>query len=114
MHTLHLILVHAASADAAAGIAHAHVTGFGDEANNWFQIGGIASEDGSDDQNEHDTNTHYPLSVFDDDPTAPKEGTYFARAVEMLLRELSDPPDIRTALDKHADELRGPYTRWNR
>jgi hypothetical protein len=106
MHNLHLLLVHAASADAAAGIARALVTGFGDEDNNLFQIGGIASEDGCDDQNEHDTDTRYPLSRFDDDPAAAKEGTYFARAVEMLLRELSDPPDLRTALDKHADELR--------
>ena len=106
MHNVHLILVRADSADKAADIASDHVWGFGDEFNNWFRIGGIASEDGCDDDNEHGVDTHYPLSRLDD-LGAPKEGTYFARAVGLLRsNDLANPPDIRTALANLADEMR--------
>jgi hypothetical protein len=106
MHNLHLIVLRADSADQAADIAFNHVLGFGDEDNNWFQVGGIASEDGCDDVNDHGDGSRYPLSSLNDDPEAPKEGTYFARAVGLLRNDLSNPPDIRTALDKLADEMR--------
>ena len=105
MHNVHFILVRADSADQAATIASNHVLGFGDEDNNWYQIGGIASEDGCDDVNDHGEDTHYPLSRLDD-LGAPKEGTHFARAVELLRQDLANPPDIRTALVNLADEMR--------
>ena len=105
MHNVHLILVRADSADQAANIASDQVVGFG-HGDNWYRIGGIASEDGCDDQNDHEEDTRYSLSWLDDDPEVPREGTYFARAVWLLRNDLSNPPDIRTALASLADELR--------
>jgi hypothetical protein len=106
MHNLHLILVCAESADEAANIAINHVLGFGDEDNNWFQVCGVASEEGFDDLNDHETDTRYPLSWLDEDPEVPKEETYFARAVGLLRNDLANPPDIRIALDKLVEETR--------
>jgi hypothetical protein len=106
MHNLHFILVRADSADEAAEIAFNHALGFGDEDNNWFKVGGIASEDGWDDRNHHGNDTHYPLSYLDDVPAAPQAGTCFARAVGLLRNDLANPPDIQAAVDKLADEMR--------
>lgn len=53
MHTLHFILINADSAQDAATSAEGAILHWGDE-NNWRSIGGIASEDGTDDIDNHE------------------------------------------------------------
>jgi hypothetical protein len=104
VHNLHFILVRADSAEEAAQIADSVVFGFGGE-DNWYQIGGVASEDGSDDQNDHGKNTRFPLSRLDDDPSAPKEGSHFERAIQLLRDALLEPAEVQTSLHDLGEKL---------
>ena len=89
MHSLHFILINADSAADAASEAEYFILNWGDE-NNWRCVGGVASEDGSDDiENHHDG--AWALSFLDEEEGIPKEGTYFRRAVAYLHREISGP-----------------------
>jgi len=114
MHNLHLILVNADSAEEAASTVENEILHWGDE-NNWRRIGGIASEDGKDDVENHDS-ARWPL-LFLDGEDMPKEGTYFSRMVAYLHAIIREPvtfpyrpyetyPDIRSALPALADVLR--------
>jgi hypothetical protein len=106
MHNLHLILINADSAtDAASEVEHL-ILDWGNE-NNWRRVGGVASEDGSDDiENHHDG--RWGLSFLDRDESIPREGTYFSRAVAYLHREIAEPlAGLRPALDQFTDDLRG-------
>lgn len=114
MHTLHFILVNADSAQDAASSAESEILEWGNE-NNWRSIGGIASEDGADDIENHE-NTGWPLSFLDDTEGVPKEGRYFERAIAFLKRDIVDPirlpywptpqyPDMKAALEGIADRL---------
>lgn len=114
MHTLHFILVNADSAEDAASNAENEILHWGNE-NNWRSISGVASEDGADDIENHDDGA-WPLSFLNDDEAVPKEGTYFARALAYLKRDLVDPirfsywptpeyPDMKAALRGIADRL---------
>ena len=93
-HDLHLILVNADSAEDAASTAESLIEGWGDE-NNWRRIGGVASEDGSDDIENHDAGS-YGLSFFDGASDA-TDGTKFGQAVAYLLDQLTDPVDLPVA-----------------
>jgi hypothetical protein len=115
MHNLHFILIKADSAAAAASQAENQLLDWGDE-NNWRSVGGIASEDGSDDIENHDDG-RWGLSYLDEEPSVSKDGTYFSRAVACLRAAITDPvtlpcepfsthPDLRSALDHLSSQLR--------
>lgn len=87
MHNLHFILINADSATKAAFEAEHSILDWGSE-NNWRSIGGIASEDGSDDVENHE-DARWGLSFLDEEEGIPKEGTYFSRAVAYLHREIA-------------------------
>src|SRR5271166_4591457 len=89
MHNLHFILIKADSAAKAASKAESLILDWGNE-NNWRCVGGIASEDGSDDIENHDKGA-WGLSFLDKEEGVPKEGTYFSRAVAYLHREIAQP-----------------------
>ena len=115
MHALHFLLVAAEDAEDAASTAEDHVSGWGDE-DNWFTVGGVASEDGSDDVENHGGG-NWGLSYLDSDEGVPQGGTYFQRAVALVRQEIGDPvtlphgacsahPDLRSACTALADRLR--------
>ncbi len=89
MHNLHFILIKADSAAKAVSEAESLILDWGNE-NNWRCVGGIASEDGSDDVENHDEGA-WGLAFLDKEEGVPKEGTYFSRAVAYLHREIAEP-----------------------
>jgi hypothetical protein len=89
MHNLHFILIKADAATAAAFEAENLILHWGDE-NNWRCVGGVASEDGSDDI-ENESDGRWGLSFLDGEEVIPKEGTYFSRAVAYLQLHLTEP-----------------------
>jgi hypothetical protein len=89
MHNLHFLLIKADSATDAAFEAENLILDWGDE-NNWRRVGGIASEDGSDDV-ENESDGRWGLSFLDAEEGIPREGTYFSRAVAYLHREIAEP-----------------------
>src|SRR5262249_15532871 len=64
MHTLHFILINADSAQEAASSAESEILNWGND-NNWRSIGGVASEDGTDDIDNHE-GARWPLSFLGD------------------------------------------------
>ena len=105
MHNLHFILIKADSAAKAASAAENAILDWGDE-NNWRSVGGIASEDGSDDIENHDEGA-WGLSDLDEEEGVPKEGTYFSRAVAYLHRDITRPlADLPAKLLAFSDRLR--------
>jgi hypothetical protein len=111
MHNLHLILIKADSATKAAFEAEHLILDWGNE-NNWRSIGGVASEDGSDDIENHDDG-RWGLSMLDD---ISADGMYFSRAVAFLHRQIADPlifpatphsthPDLNSAIRELSDRL---------
>ena len=114
MHTLHFILINADSAQEAAGTAEDAILEWGDD-NNWRRIGGVASEDGTDDIENHE-DARWPLSCLDGEESVPKDGTYFQRAIAYLKQSITDPitlryspygeyPDMKAALRAIASRL---------
>jgi hypothetical protein len=115
MHNLHFILIKADSATEAASEAENLILDWGDE-NNWRSVGGVASEDGCDDIDNHG-DARWGLCFLDEEEGIPKEGTYFNRAVAYLNREITEPvtfafapysthTDPNSAIDELADRLR--------
>ena len=115
MHNLHFILVKADSAEDAASMVENELLSWGNE-NNWRSIGGIASEDGSGDIEDHEGGG-WKLSFLDDQDNVLREGTYFSRAVAYLRHSITEPvifsyapysthPDLRSALHTLSDTLR--------
>ena len=115
MHNLHFILLNADTATEAAGEADSLILHWGDE-NNWRCVGGVASEDGSDDIDNHGDGG-WGLSFLNDEEGIPKEGTHFSRAVAYLHRQIAEPvvfpatthsthPDLDSALRELSDRLR--------
>jgi hypothetical protein len=90
MHNLHFLLIKADSAVKAAFEAEHHILDWGDE-NNWRSIGGVASEDGRDDIENHEGAARWGLSFLDHETGISREGTYFSRAVSYLHREITEP-----------------------
>jgi hypothetical protein len=114
MHNLHFILLNAESATEAAAEADSLILHWGDE-NNWRSVGGVASEDGSDDIDNHDGG-RWGLSFLADEEGIAKEGTFFSRAVAYLHRSIGEPvelpfapysthPDLASALQAVSDTL---------
>jgi hypothetical protein len=93
MHNLHFILVRAESAEKAAEQADSHIDDWGG-IDNWFRLGGIASEDGTDDLESFDARAQWPLSFLDKEvgpgPNA-GQATYFSRALAYIKRETTQP-----------------------
>jgi hypothetical protein len=105
MHNLHFLLIKADSAAEAASEAESLILDWGDD-NNWRTVGGVASEDGSDDIENHDDG-RWPLSFLDRQEGIPREGTNFSRAVAHLHRQIAEPlAGLRPALARFGDELR--------
>src|SRR5271166_4951267 len=105
MHNLHFILIKADSAAKAASAAENAILDWGND-NNGRSVGGIASEDGSDDIENHDEGA-WGLSFLDEEEGVPKEGTYFSRAVAYLHREITRPlADLPSKLLGFSDKLR--------
>jgi hypothetical protein len=113
MHNLHFLLINAASAAKAAFEAEHFILDRGND-NNWRRMGGVASEDGSDDIENHDDG-RWGLSMLDD---ISRDGTYFSRAVALLHRQITDPvtfpvsphsthPDLNSAIRELSDRLQG-------
>ena len=115
MHNLHLIMVNADSAQDAASNVEDAINDWGNE-NNWRRIGGIASEDGTDDIDNHD-DARWDLSFLDEEEGVTKEGTYFSRAVAYIrsmtegpirLRDMpTNYPDVDSAVAALCEMLRG-------
>jgi hypothetical protein len=114
MHNLHLILIKADSAEEAATQADNLIPDCDDE-NKSHRVGGVASEDGIDDVDNYDF-ARWSLSFLDEEDGIPSEGTYFARAVAYLHRQISDPvilpfgpnsthPDATSALRELSNSL---------
>jgi hypothetical protein len=114
MHNLHFLLIKADSAQDAASEAEKLIIEWGNE-NNWRSFCGIASEDGSDDIENHQGG-RWGLSFLDKEEGIPKEGMPFHRAVAYLHREISQPvhlpcrpwsnfPTIDSALDYLSKQL---------
>jgi hypothetical protein len=95
MHNLQFILIKANEARHAAFEAENLILDWGDE-NNWRRVGGVASEDGSDDIENADDG-RWGLSFLDDEDRVSKEGTYFSRAVGYLHREITEPVTLNFA-----------------
>ena len=93
MHNVHFILVNADSAGEAARTVEREIAHWGDE-NNWSAIGGIASEDGTDDLETHES-TIYPLSFLDDEAGLPQGINYFQRAVAYVKLQTDEPVWLR-------------------
>ena len=105
MHNLHFILIKADSATDAASEAENLILDWGNE-NNWRCVGGIASEDGSDDIENLDEGA-WGLSFLDKEEGVPREGTYFSRAVAYLHRDITRPlADLPSKLLGFSDRLR--------
>ena len=115
MHNLHFILIKADSAAEAASDTENLMLDWGNE-NNWRCVGGIASEDGSDDI-ENNGDGRWGLCFLDAEAGLPREGTYFSRAVAYLKSEITESvtltcepfsthPDLRSALGQLSDQLR--------
>lgn len=115
MHNHHFILVKADSAAEAASTVESELLEWGND-NNWRTIGGIASEDGSDDVENHE-GAGWPLSFLDGEEDVPKEGTYFSRAVAYVRHSITEPisliympdlayPDLRSAFKALSNSLR--------
>jgi hypothetical protein len=115
MHTLHFILIQADSATEAASETDSLILNWGDE-NNWRTVGGVASEDGSDDIENH-ADGRWGLSFLDGEKSIPRDGTYFSRAVAYLHRVITGPvalpaeshsthPDPSAAIRELSDRLR--------
>lgn len=115
MHNLHFILIKADSAEGAAPEVDNLILHWGDE-NNWRRVGGVASEDGSDDIENYD-NGRWSLSYLDAQAGLPKEGTYFSRGLAYLHQQTTDPvvlpsapfsthSNLRTAITKLGTRLR--------
>ena len=91
---LHFCVVRAESAQSAGKIIASHIQQEFRGYDNYYTIGGIASEDGSDDLVcYHDTMSPFPLTTLDD-IGVPKEGTYFARVIKWVRKSLPTPADI--------------------
>ena len=115
MHCLHFILINADSAEDAAGSTETEILEWGNE-NNWRSIGGVASEDGTDDIENHQDG-RWSLSFLDSVESVPRDGTYFQRAVAYLKQSITDPirlpywsaapeyPDMQAALRAIAGQL---------
>jgi hypothetical protein len=115
MHTLHFILLNADSAAEAAQEADSLILHWGDE-NNWRSVGGVASEDGSDDIENHDDGG-WCLSYLDGENGVSSDSTYFSRAVALLRLKITGPvtlpvtphsthPDLKSAIGELSDRLR--------
>ena len=115
MHTLHFLLINADTAKEAADESESLILRWGDE-NNWRCIGGVASEDGSDDIQNHEDG-RWGLSFLDDIEGIPSNGTNFSRAAVDLHRAIAEPvlfpagpfsrhPDVKAALLELGDQLR--------
>ena len=129
MHNLHLLLVRADSAEDAAGRADTAVSDWGDTTN-WRVVGGIASDDGSDDIENHG-DAGWGLSFLDETEGITRKGTYFSRAVAYLHQTINGPvtlissphtthPDLRSAINGLGDLLKGidiaqgqPFDDWS-
>src|SRR5579875_3966759 len=105
MHNLHFILIRADSAKEAASEAENFILNWGDD-NNWRCAGGIASEDGNDDIDNHE-DARWGLSFLDDEAGIPEEGTYFRRAVAYLHREIERPVTLPWAPYSTHPDLNG-------
>src|SRR2546421_8608512 len=107
MHNLHFLLVNGDSAQDAASTVETAINDWGTE-NNWRRIGGIASEDGKDDVENHDDGG-WPLSFLDTE-NVPKEGTYFSRAVAYLHSMFKEPVTLNYAPHGQCQDIRSAIT----
>ncbi len=96
---LHFCVVRAESAQSAGKIIDSHIQQEFAGYDNYYSIGGIASEDGSDDLVcYHDTMSPFPLTTLDD-IGVPKEGTYFARVIKWVRKSLPTPEKLQSGAD---------------
>jgi hypothetical protein len=89
MHNLHFLLIRADSATDAASEADSLTLYWGDE-NNWRRVGGVASEDGAGDIENHQQG-RWGLTFLDDADAISTHQTYFSRAVAFLQRRITEP-----------------------
>ena len=101
-HNVHFLLIKASSAADAARIAVENTCDWGD-INNYSCIGGIASEDGNDDIDNHDDGG-WSLAFLNDE-NVPKDGTYFSRAAH-YISQLSAETVISYGMPEHCKNFR--------
>ena len=93
---LHFCVVRAESVQSAGKIIASHIQQEFGGYDNYYTIGGIASEDGSDDLVcYHDTMSPFPLITLDDIGVS-KEGTYFARVIKWVSKSLPPPEKLQS------------------
>ena len=96
MHNLHYFVLRASSAVAAAEEIDAKLDSWGDD-NNYYHIGGVACEDGTDNIDnwgKGDDDNWVSLSQMDEDDDFPKTGTYYERALADVREEIDTPEDL--------------------
>lgn len=117
-HNLHFVLINADEATEAASEAKSLIPDWCDDDIECC-VGGIASEDGSDDVENHDEGG-WGLSFLNSEEGITKEGTCFSRAVAYLHKVITGPvrlttppysllPDHRSAIIVLCDVLRAFY-----
>jgi hypothetical protein len=94
MHNLHLILINADTAKDAAEDAKLEITDWGSD-DNWRCVGGVASENGADDIENHE-NSRWGLSFIDGDKL-PQIGTYFQRTIAYHQQQIRPPIKLEYA-----------------
>jgi hypothetical protein len=104
MHNLHFKLIKADTARYAAFEAENLILDWGNE-NNWRSVGGIASEDGSDDV-ENDGDGRWGLSFLDHEDSVSKKGTYLSRVVAYLDTTITEPVTLRACPGSAHSNLR--------
>lgn len=92
MHNLHLIIINAESAKDAVKEVESHISDWGNE-NNWRSVGGVASESGNDDIENHE-NGRWGLDFLDEIEGLSKEGSCFERTKQYILSLVSEPITI--------------------
>jgi hypothetical protein len=96
---LHFCVVRAESAQSAGKLIASHIQQEFAGYDNYYTIGGIASEDGSDDLVCYDDPwSPFPLTTLDD-IGVPKEGTYFARVIKWVRKSLPTPEKLQSGAD---------------
>ena len=101
MHNLHFVMVKGDSAEDAANNVESAINSWGNE-NNWRSIGGIASEDGTDDVENHD-DARWGLSYLDDEENVPKDGNYFSKVSAYIRAMIMDKVSLQNLHGDYAD-----------
>ncbi|MEI7668606.1 MAG: hypothetical protein WCJ33_00810 [Pseudomonadota bacterium] len=102
-HNVHFLLIRANSAKEAACVADLNTREWGDKRNNYSRIGGIASQDGSNDIQNYDDGG-WALAFLDSEDI-PQNGNYYSKAAT-YINKLSAGNTINSNLPEHLTDFK--------